>query len=296
MTFFLNGPDDSGDDIDYKPIRDLPHNKPYRAFVEDLWTRYKPSGDGEAFLKDAKRQFRQRFWEMYLYCALIDQGITVNKTGKAGPDFSFEVLGRKYWVEAIVPTAGTGIDQAPVQQLGRANYVQEEQIKLRYTQAIDTKFKKWNSWKRKSKVSDDDGYIIAINGRGIPDADCDLGYPYIIQSLYPIGRIAYNIDKNSLEVSEPYLLREDNVKKQNGVLINTAWFIDKKYAQISAVIHSFAGFTSGELPLGGDFILVHNCFALHPLPDTSFPWCKQYSFESGRLMLKGPTTGQLPPW
>jgi hypothetical protein len=103
VTFFSNGP---AVNLDYKAIRDQEHCKPYRDFLEYLWARYDPSGDGnECFLGDAKKNFRQRFWEMYLFCALEDRGIAVQKTTDkcGGPDFSFEAAGKKYWVEAIVP-------------------------------------------------------------------------------------------------------------------------------------------------------------------------------------------------
>ncbi|MFZ0507352.1 MAG: hypothetical protein WAM29_04470, partial [Methylocella sp.] len=66
VTFFSNGP---AVNLDYQAIRDREHCKPYRDFLEYLWARYDPSGDGnECFLGDAKGNFRQRFWEMYLFC------------------------------------------------------------------------------------------------------------------------------------------------------------------------------------------------------------------------------------
>jgi hypothetical protein len=166
VTFFSNGP---AVNLDYKAIRDQEHCKPYRDFLEYLWARYDPSGDGnECFLGDAKKNFRQRF------CG--------------GPDFSFEAAGKKYWVEAIVPGAGSGNDKVPFPVLGAANYVPREPILLRYTHALSTKFKCWHEkWVDKNIVSSDDGYIVAINGGAIPDADCGWEYPYIIQSLYPVG-------------------------------------------------------------------------------------------------------------
>jgi hypothetical protein len=291
--FFLTGPDDSADDIDYKPIRDLPHNKPYRDFLEYLWARYDPSGDGnECFLGDAKKNFRQRFWEMYLFCALEDRGIAAQKTTDkcGGPDFSFEVAGKKYWVEAIAPVAGSGNDKVPFPVSRAANYVPRPLILLRYTHALSTKFKCWSEkWVDKNIVSGDDGYIIAINGGAIPDADGGRKYPYIIQSLYPVGPIANNIDTKSLEFSEPYLLREDAIKKQVGVLTNTSFFTDKKYFAISAVKHSFAGFSSYASPLGYDFLLLRNPCAQHPLPIGSLSWCTQYSFRDGELTRTEPS-------
>jgi hypothetical protein len=289
VTFFTDDPDVSPD---YKAIRDREHCKPYRDFLEYLWARYDPSGDGnECFLGDAKKNFRQRFWEMYLFCAMEERGIAVQKiTDKCGgPDFSFEAAGKKYWVEAIVPEAGNGNDKVPFPVLGTANYVPETLIKLRYTNAIDTKFKYWYACMKKNIVEDGDGYIIAINGNAIPDADCDCGYQYVIQSLYPVGPITHKIDANSLEISEPYLQWEDNVKKQNGVFITTAPFIDKNYSAISAVIHSFAGPTRYASPLGHDFLLLRNPCALHPLPISSLSWCTQYSFQEGELTRTEPS-------
>ncbi len=171
--------------------------------------------------------------------------------------------------------------------MGVGNYVPRELILLRYTNALDEKFKRWLEWVNKNIVSSDDGYIIAINGLGIPDATCGFEYPYIIQSLFPVGPFVVNVDRDSLAVSEPYLLREDVIKKHVGVLINTAPFIDKEYSAISAVIHSFAGPSSGASPLGYDFLLLRNPCAQHPLPIGSLSWCTQYSFKDGELTRTG---------
>jgi hypothetical protein len=290
VTFFSNGP---AVNLDYKAIRDQEHCKPYRDFLEYLWARYDPSGDGnECFLGDAKKNFRQRFWEMYLFCALEDRGIAVQKTTDkcGGPDFSFEAAGKKYWVEAIVPGAGSGDDKVPFPVLWAGNYVPRDLILLRYTHALSTKFKCWHEkWVDKNIVSSDDGYIVAINGGAIPDADCGWEYPYIIQSLYPVGPFAVKVDSNSLAVSEPYLLREYVMKKQTGELINTAPFTDKKYSPISAVMHSFAGPSSCASPLGYDFILLRNTCVQHPLPIPSLSWCPQYSFQDGELTRTEPS-------
>jgi hypothetical protein len=290
VAFFRDSPDDSNIDIDYKPIRDLPDNKPYRAFVEYLWTRYQPSGDGDAFfLREAKRHFRQRFWEMYLFCSLEDRGLKVHKTTGRGPDFFLEVAGKKYWVEAIAPEAGNGNDKVPFPVMGVADYVPRELILLRYTNTLDEKFKRWLEWVNKNIVSSDDGYIIAINGLGIPDATCGFEYPYIIQSLFPVGPFVVNVDRDSLAVSAPYLLYDDNIHKQNRRTVNTAPLIDQKYSAISAVIHSFAGFSSYASPLGYDFLLLRNPCAQHPLPIGSLSWCTQYSFQDGELTQREPS-------
>jgi hypothetical protein len=284
LTFFINGPDGAHTDTDYKAIRDLPHNTLYRAFIENLWARYQPPGDGgEHFLKDATIHFRQRFWEMYLFCTLKDRGISVHKTNGIGPDFSIEIGGNKYWVEAVAPTAGSGSDQVPYPLLRKADYAPEIPIRLRYTNAFDTKFRCWQNWENRNVVNGQDGYIIAINGLAIPYADCDCGYPFIIQSLFPVGPFAVNVDRESLAVSDPYLRYEDTIHKQNAAPANTAPFMGQKYSAVSAIIHSFAGYSNGASLLGYDFLLLRNPCARRPLPIGSLSWCTQYSFETGQL-------------
>ena len=297
MAFFMDGPDGPNVSLDYQAIRDLPHNEAHRAYIERLWARYRPSGDGDAqFLKEAKVHFLQRFWEMYLFCALEDYGTTVQKTmgASGGPDFSFEIGGTKYWMEATAPRAGDGNNRVPFPQIGIHSYVPRDSITLRYANALDTKFKNWLKWIDNKIVNTNDGCIIAVNGLGIPDADCGFDCPYILQSLFPVGPLAVNVDRVSLAVSEPYLLYEDTIRNQNGSPVNTAPFTDKNYSAVSAVMHSFAGFSSGALPLGYDFLLVHNPCAHYPLPDGSFPWCTQYRFEHGMFTRIDHDPKQLP--
>jgi hypothetical protein len=157
---------------------------------------------------------------MYLFCALEDRRISVHKTKSIGPDFSIELGGNRYWVEAVAPTAGSGSDKVPYPVLGKAGYVPREPILLRYTNALDDKLRKWRKWLAwldKNIVDNDDGYIIAINGLGIPDATCGFEYPYIIQSLYPVGPFAVNFDRESLAVSEPYLRYEGTIKTKQKI-------------------------------------------------------------------------------
>jgi hypothetical protein len=162
VAFFVDSSDREDVNLDYKALRDLPHNKPYRCFVESLWERYEPSGDGnDHFLGDAGIHFRQRFWEMYLYCALQDRGTEVKKTigrARGGPDYSLEIGGTKFWIEATAPTVGSGSDKVPYPVLGRADYVPETRIKLRYTNALEGKLKCWQEWQTNKIVNEQEGY------------------------------------------------------------------------------------------------------------------------------------------
>ena len=98
---------------------------------------------------------------MYLYCALQDRGTEVKKTigrARGGPDYSLEIGGTKFWIEATAPTVGSGSDKVPYPVLGRADYVPETRIKLRYTNALEGKLKCWQEWQTNKIVNEQEGY------------------------------------------------------------------------------------------------------------------------------------------
>ena len=47
------------------------------------------------FREDARHQFLQRFWEMYLACALLERGFNLERVGHEGPEFFFLCEGRR---------------------------------------------------------------------------------------------------------------------------------------------------------------------------------------------------------
>jgi hypothetical protein len=74
-----------------------------RAFTEKLWTQYWPYADNH-FTTEIRRDFRARFWEMYLTCALLqcanNKGFSIS-CPKTGPDILIEFKGRRIWIEAV---------------------------------------------------------------------------------------------------------------------------------------------------------------------------------------------------
>lgn len=287
MTFFIDGP---ATDSDYQAVRDLPYGKPYREFIEQLWDRYRPSSDPH-FLHDAMAHFHQRFWEMYLFCSLLERGLMPKKGGPEGPDFYFEIDSRRYWVEAIAPEPGNGGDRVPFPHVGEAQYVPKDKILLRLTNSLDIKFRNWEKWLRKGIVKDSEGYVIAINARKIPNADLDNEPPYLICAFLPFGDISWTIDKDTLQISGPYFPYSDTINKENKSPVSTVPLLDSKYSPISAILYSVSGFTDQQIPLGKEFSILRNPLARIPLPVSSFGWCRRYRFENDRLLLDQPNSG-----
>ena len=111
----------------YRNVRDSPNLTDAKAFVESLWPRYEHLADSNC-RSDARNHFLQRFWEMYLACALTQRGFTLHKVGNAGPEFYFLDGDRRVWVEAVAPTQGDGPDRARLkamtEQLGLNPWVE----------------------------------------------------------------------------------------------------------------------------------------------------------------------------
>ncbi len=133
-------------DRDYEAVRDsdLPQMKVCKSFVEELWRDYEPYCDTN-FLSNARSQFHQRFWEMYLCVTMIKRGFAIEKSGNAGPEFSITINGRKFWLEAIAPEAGTTEDRVPELVMEQVNPVHTEKILMRYTAALKEKLDKYQA-------------------------------------------------------------------------------------------------------------------------------------------------------
>lgn len=271
----------------YRHVRDLPHCQPYRELVEALWARYQPSQDPN-FLTDARQHFLQRFWEMYLFVTLQDQGMNPQKGQALGPDFYLEIDGRRYWVEAIAPDAGEGEDRVPDTRHDPpgeiiVREVPRREILLRYTHALAAKRDKWLGWLARGVVASTDGYLVAIDGRGCNDFH-DGVIPLFIEAFLPFGPLTLLINRNTGKAEDRYFQHSDTVHKQNQAPVSTAPLLDESYAPVTAVLHSLVDCGNHPEALGGDFVLLHNPLASVSLPDSAFSWCLQQHFDHDHLV------------
>ncbi|MEY4730888.1 MAG: hypothetical protein RL020_2046, partial [Pseudomonadota bacterium] len=133
-SFFIDGPaEDSG----YVNVRDRADCSKYRKFVEQLWQRYYTLADTN-FRTNARDDFLQRFWEMYLAVVLMERGFNLNRGEEEGPEFFVMVGSKKIWFEAIAPESGNGPDKVPNDNVyGEVYSVPTEKILLRFTNALD---------------------------------------------------------------------------------------------------------------------------------------------------------------
>lgn len=284
-SFFLKG---ECKDPGYRNVRDLPHYAEYRGFVEDLWKDYKPYADRH-FLKEAQKNFLDRFWEMYICVAFFRRGFLIIKKGNEGPDFLTIIDDKKVWVEAVAP--GPGVDQNQIVEPipGEVFQVPSVEIILRYTTALSSKLEKYREYRGKGIVGENDCYVVAINSRKIPYAPLGWSLPYHVHALLPFGNLTMFFEKKTSEVKGPFYEYRDSVLKGNGAEVSTKPFLEPAYAGISAVIHSGVDCANGPSELGADFDILHNPLANVLLYD-GLEWCRHRFYQNGELETVEPKT------
>ena len=279
-SFFV---DDADPDSAYDAVRTAPHLQHARVLIESLWEKFRPLSDAH-FQSDALKHFHQRFWEMYLACALIDNGIDLKRHGGAGPDFYFEKNNKRVWVEAVAPTRGEGPDRVPKPSYGVSVSVPTKKVTLRIISAIHDKHRKMEADVDKGIIGPDDAVILAINIHQIPHAYVGRTVPYILKAVFPIGPLSVSIDRTSGTVIDSIHAYEPSLSKASGSSVSKEIFLDPRYSRISAVISSGVDCVNSPQRIGGDFLVVHNPNAAHCMPISTFAWSKQSRCEDGQII------------
>ncbi len=270
----------------YRNVRDLPHCAEYRGFVEDLWKDYKPYADRH-FLIEAKNNFQERFWEMYVCVAFLRRGFLVTKVGEDGPEFFVEIGGKKVWIEAVAPGPGIGQNQIAEPPMGDVSDVPSEKIILRYTSALSYKLKKYLEYRRKEIVGENDCYVIAINSKKIPYASLGFTLPYHVHAFLPFGNLTVSISRETRD-RETFFQYRGFLRNNGGVKVSTKPFLEPAYAGISAVIHSGVDCANGPSELGADFDILHNPLAKNALLIDDLKWCRHRFYNNGELSTEEP--------
>ena len=278
--FFIQG---EGLDLGYLNIRDSTHHEDTRQFVDSLWARYAPLADVH-FREDAMNHFLERFWEMYVAVTFMERGLELFRVGGEGPEFYFKISQRRIFVEAVAPGPGTGLDQVPGPQFGVVTKTPTEKIMLRFTHALVEKRKKYLEALRKDIVRCDDGYLLAINSRGIHHGAGGNTMPYFVQAFLPFGPLAVALDPNTGNIVDSFHQYRDTVPKQSGQNISTKAFLDSEFQFVSAVLHSRVDCVNCPIELGADFCILHNPSAAHGLDPLVFPWSKQLVLRGDELV------------
>ena len=101
------------DDPILKRILPDPRYREDIQFLESIWCFYEPYADAN-FSIEIKKHFHARFWEMYLAYSLAELGFQlVPPESNRRPDICVLLDDKNVWIEATVPSAGSGDDAVP---------------------------------------------------------------------------------------------------------------------------------------------------------------------------------------
>lgn len=225
---------------------------------------------------DSRQAFLQRVWEMALGRHLRACGHQVFLGKEGQPDFYFFSGNTKVWVEATSPSPGVDLPEDwvvhnPSKRGSQVGTVPHEEILRRWTGGFIAKSeaKKRASYIRNG-VSPSDAFVVAIDGS-------QLGYmalahgisraPYIAEAVFPLGPLAFSVDRDTGKIGDPILQVRFSIKSRNDANIPTTAFLDKHYSGVSAVLGcaSLAG-EANILPIQ----VVHNPLAEVPIGRGTF--------------------------
>lgn len=260
-----------------------------KNWMEDLWMQYEPYAD-QHFLTDFKIQFTQRSWELYLGAVFLGHGFNLGTNKGEGPDFDLldKSNNRIAWVEAIAVTKGSGDDKVPETFYNFVGSVPTEEINLRLSSGLNTKYKKYSSDCKNKFIEENEPYVIAIDRSELGHVDSTL--PNILKVLFGIGDPALRMRIGGLPVENPEMFwtRKETVEKKNGEPIPMLFFENPEHAGISAVIYSkdhVINSPRGIKEIGQNFFIVHNPLAKNPLPKGVFPFGTEYVAEDGFIKI-----------
>lgn len=260
-----------------------------RTCIETLWAQFYSFADPN-FLTEIRRDFQARFWEMYLTCTMLqhqDRGYCVS-CPKPGPDILLEFNGSRIWIEAVTATNGApGLPDTLGPKGDAAN--PEEKIVLRYTTAIQEKYRKYLGYLREGHIAKNDAYVIAINAanllykwtHAVDDA------PPFVKALYPLGYYQLLLDRISGDIVGHQNETRSEIIKASGKKVPVYAFMDRRWRGISAVLCSFA-LPTYTGTLGLDFELAYNPMARSPLHTGLITakrvWTAELNESGGNLM------------
>jgi hypothetical protein len=240
-----------------------------QAEMLELWSLYcdlgLPNDDFIAEFTNGKRpSLAQRTWEMLLARHLHLEGHKLIPTN-GGPDIKFELDGKTVWVEAVAPEPkGLPPDWLDPSYTGAGSFPHEE-ILLRWTTALDAKWKKYGEYRQKGMVAASDAYVVAINGCQLsrfPETRGISQMPFGVETVFPVGPLAYRFNESTGKIGEAFISERFHIVNANNSAVATTSFVDPRYSGISALIGCAAERTFGK-PL--DIHVVHNPLADVPL-------------------------------
>ncbi len=255
------------------------------AYYTSLWDGHMAAGlVNNHFVSEltsgSDPKFFQRVWEMLLARHLTACGHDITSSPEGEPDFCFEHAGVVVWVEAVSPEPGPDLSRNPP-TTGRN--VPHRETLLRWTTALDAKWKKGSAYRRDGVVKPQDAYVIAIDGSQLgwfPLAHGHSRMPYLVEATFAMGPLAFEINTTTGAFVGTSPTVSFSTANRNNSPVRTEPFFNRNYSNVSAVIGCVPPmFCESILPIQ---------VAYNPLADVSLkPGCFGQSAEEWTAELVG---------
>lgn len=248
---------------------------------DSLYQKYYQYADSN-FLKEIKKKFHQRTWEMYLGCVLLEKGITFSSKD-IGPDILIEYEGKKIWIECVACEKGKGEDRVPETITGIVQNVPSDEMLIRIASVLKEKYEKYKKYIEDGIVKDSDQFVIAVSRGALDHVDASI--PLILRAVFAVGyqTISRPINGGPLKYgwsTIPFIL------KKNGSKVPMTFFLEKEHEGISAVMYTKNTVLNHSEILGEDIVLVYNELAKNPLQKGVLDFLKNYKCdENGNISL-----------
>ena len=245
----------------------------YKKKIEILWREYEPFAPNN-FLKEAQKNFHQRWWEMYLTVGLLRLSNTsgfevgTSKFDK-GPDVKITYAdGKCIWIEAVAPETGDRgkIDSVPEPKINTIEDFPERELLLRFTNALTAKREKFEKYLLDKIICQGDPCIVALSSCNLDLYASLLGsqYPAPLKVLAGCGNMVLSKNKPS------YFSKRQPIEKASKETVPICLFEDPTFDSISAVLYSSSDPLNAPSYPESTFQMILNPRAKVPLPDRFF--------------------------
>lgn len=207
---------------------------------------------------------------------------------KEGPDFFITKDQKKIWIEVITPKP----EGLPKEWLARDNNGKvieypNDKILLRWTSAIKEKKEKLEGYLKNGTVSQDDVYVIAVNGVNLrdgfnfPKPEGISQYPFAVEAMFGLGAQQIHINRETLKAEGSSHIMRTTVPKNEAATVPVGAFIDPEKINLvaSTNISAVWALDIDEMCLvrdSGPTSVVHNPLAKNPLEVGFLPAYSEY--------------------
>lgn len=254
--------------------------------IKEMWPLCSAFLDSD-LRQDARMNFHQRWWEVYLTCSLLRSSVELisrdcRQPKQNGPDLLVRIAGSNLWIEAVAPGPGQGPDAVLSSRSSKGpKPFPDKEMMLRFQQAFSTKASAHAKYVEKGWVGPNEGYVVALNGaRAEVGYPCTQRFPRIVNFLLrglETEKVLVEFDEVRTRAMQHFYSYQSRIeKKKTKEPVDLAPFSDPANSCVSAVLYSRSDAfnclcvpgveASGYEVMSKEFVLVLNPLAQVPLP------------------------------